>query len=409
METHLNIALTQTTTRQTTWRVVRIAAALLGAWLIILTGYRLLFAWNSVVPSEGSVHLRIPKSPTTIANLRKLTNGIEAISGIPWSIDALLKTSDRVLNIGFAKDGSTVVVIDRALSTEEQLAFSNFGALVGVQGNETVITNGTEIPSIEHGAFHGLATTLFSFRDATMHGGGNSFDLSLEKQSVTIHGFSGLAAPAIDSAPAADTILFASFDLNDLQGLSDRVFTQNTPGLANFFTIASQNGISATVHGNAGALGYTFATPITEETRDLVNESTLRALAKELTEIPTIDGMTDFLDDGSKTIALRSREEAAVVLRDESPYRFLTATSSTGSVTITETPTYLTVSNAAIPSEAPRVSPCLSGATAFAKPANIQKLLPERTLYAPQTLSAFLWRATTIASTSATTRICIVN
>lgn len=409
MEAPLNIALQHTPTRQITWRVVRIVASILGAWLLVLTGYRLCFAWNSVVPSESSVHLRIPKSSTTVANLRELTNGIEAIPGVPWSVDALLETSNRVLNIGFEGDGSTVIVIDRALSTDEQLALSHFGAVVTIHKNETVITNAITEKSINHSVLYGLVRTIFSSRDATLAGGGNVFGISIAPEVATIHGFSGLAAPTIDSVPTADTVLYTSFSLNDLAGLSPRAFTQNTPGLSNFFTVASQNGLSATVHGTSSALRYTLATPITEETRDLVNESSLRALAEELTEIPTIDGITDFLDDGSKTIALRSREEATVVLRDESPYRFLTATSSVGSVTITETPTYLTVSNNAVGTTAPSTAPCLSGASAFVRPATVRTLLPERTHHEPQTLTSFLWRATTIASTSSTTRICSVD
>lgn len=409
METPLNIALAPTATRQTTWRVVRIVAAILSAWLLVLGVYRLCFAWNHVVPSEGSVHLRITKTPTTIANLKILTNGIEVIPGVPWSLDALLSTSSRVLNIGFEGDGSTVVILDRTLSTDEQLAFSNIGATVAVAANETVITNAPIAPLIDHSIWHGLTQTLFTSSDATLSAGGNIFDIVVTPELATIRGFSGIAAPTIDSAPTSDTILYASFGMNDLTNLSGRVFTQNTPGLSNFFVVAGQNGLSATVHGTAGALRYTLATPITEETRELVNESSLRALAEELTEIPTIDGLTDFLDDGSKTIALRSREEATVVLRDESPYRFLTATSSAGSVTITETPTYLTVSNAAAGTTSSATPSCLSGATAFVKPATIQTLLPERTQYEPQTLSSFLWRASTIASGSSTTRICTVD
>jgi hypothetical protein len=408
MEAPLNIALTQTPTRQITWRVVRILVSIFCSLLLVLAGYRLCFAWNSVVPSEGSVHLRIPKSPTTIANLKSLTNGIEAIQGIPWSLDALLGTSNRVLNIGFEGDGSTVVILDRALDSDEQLAFSGLGATLAVVGDETVITNAPVAPPIDHSIWHGLMQTLFTSRDATLSAGGNVFGITITSERATIRGLSSLAAPAIDSAPTADTMLYASMSPSDLTNLSGRVFTQNTPGLSDFFAVVSQNGITAAIRGTHGAVRYTLATPITEETRDLVNESSLRALAEELTEIPTIDGLTDFLDDGSKTVALRSREDATLVLRDESPYRFITATSSAGSVTITETPTYLTVSNDT--TTAATIMPsCLSGATAFVKPATIQSLLPERIQYEPQTLSSFLWRASTIASSSSTTRICAVD
>ncbi len=409
MEAPLNIAITETQARQTTWRVVRMIIAIFGAWLLVVTGYRLCFAWNDVVPSEGSVHLRIPKSPITIAHLKLLTNGIEAIPGIPWSLDTLLQHSNRVLNIGFESDGSVVVILDRALSTDEQLAFTNFGAITVVHGNETVISNASVVRPVDHSIFYGLTRTIFTSRDATLSADGNIFGIAITQEFATIHGFSGLAAPTIDSAPTADTLLYASFGLNDLANLSDRVFTQNTPGLSNFFSVASQNGLSATLRGTSETLRYTFATPITEETRHLVNESSLHALAKELTEIPTIDGMTDFLDDGSKTVVLRSREDAIILLRDEMPYRFLTATSSAGSVTITETPTYLTVSNDAGGTKVPTVPSCLSGATAFVKPATIQSLLPERIQYEVQTLSTFLWQTTTIASTASKTRVCIVD
>lgn len=409
MEAPLNIALQHTPARRTTRRVVRIVASIVSAWLLILSVYRLCFAWSSVLPSEDSIHLRIPKTPATVASLKSFTNGIEVIPGIPWSLDALLNTSNRVLNISFTTDGMTTVILDRALSTEEQFAFSNFGATVAVQTNESVITNAATAPLIDHGVFYGLIRTLLTSRDATLSASGNTFGVSISPELATIHGFSGLSAPMIGSEIMSDTLLYASFRPNDLAGLSDRVFTQNTPGLSNFFAIASHNGISATISGNATVTQYTLATPITEATRHYVNESSLRSLSKELTEIPTIDGLTDFLDDGSKTIALRSREEATVVLRDESPYRFLTATSSVGSVTITETPTYLTVSNNVVGTASATAPSCLSGTSAFVKPARIRTLLPERTHYEPQTLTSFLWRATTIASASSTTRICSVD
>jgi hypothetical protein len=409
MEAPLNIALSQTPARQTTWRVVRIAAATLGAWLLILAGYRMCFGWNDVVPSANAVHLRIPNNPATVAHLKSLTNGTEVIAGIPWSLDALLQDTRRVLNVSFEDDGSTVVILDRALNSEEQGAFASFGATVIVHKNETIITDAAEEKSVQHNVLYGIMQTLFTQRDATLAYQKYIFGVSLAADTATIHGFSALAAPAIDSTPTSDTLLFASFGPNDLLNLSSRVFTQNTPGLAAFFGIAEQNGLSANIRGGADALRYTFAVPITPETRTMVNESTIMALAKELTEISTIDGVTDYLDDGTKTTALRSREEATIVLRDESPYRFLTATSSTGSVTVTETPAYLTVSNDISGIITPATPSCLPGSIAFIKPAIIETLLPEPIQYQPQTLTSFLWRATTIASTSSTTRICSVN
>ncbi len=376
---------------------------------MVVAAYRIGFTWNAIVPTEGTIHVRVMKSPKTLTNLRSLANGVEIIPGLPWSAAALLQETHRVLNIAFSLDGSVTVILDRALTAEEQSTFSGFGATVSVYDSETVISNTTETYFPEHSVLYGLYTTVFSSKDARITSGGGTFTATLSPTAITMRGFSALTAPIIDSTPSSDTLVFASFAPRELTEYIPQIFTQNTPGLSNFFTIASQNGLSAVIRHTTGTPQYTFATPITNETREFINESSLRALATELTEIPSINGITDFLDDGSKTIALRSREAATVVLRDESPYRFLTATSSVGSVTLTQTPTHLTVSNASSTALVPEIPSCLASASAFMKPSAIQALLPERTFYTSQTLASLLWRAHTIASSTTITRICIVD
>lgn len=408
MEAPLNIALHQTKARQITWRVVHIVGAVLLAWTVVTVVYRCIFTWSDVVPAENAVHLRIPKTPRTQAHLRTLLNGIEVIPGVPWSADALLNASHRVLNISVQDQGIVTVVIDRAVSSEEQAAFEAFGAHVYRARGLTIVTNDANMPTVERGMFFGFLRTVFASHHATLNAGGNRFGVSLTETTATIHGFTLMSPPMIESTPTAHTILYASLS-NELLPLSQHIFTQNTPGIANFFTLAGQNGLSATMHNAAGTLQYTFATPITEEARSLVNEASLRALAQELTEIPSIAGITEYLDDGSKTTTIRSRERAVVVLRDESPYRFLTATSATSTVTITETPKYLTVSNASAVTHTPTHPPCHSRAVAFIGPQAISTMLPGKTLHEPQTLERFLWRAATIAATSSATRICIVD
>ena len=406
MERSLNIPLTQRTTHQIFWRVVRVFLFTFCAWAIVVATYRLFFTWNSVVPNDSVVHIRIIKSPKTLADLKSFANGIEIIPGIPWSLDALLHESRHVLNIAYNNDGSIEVILDRALTTEEQAKFSNFGIMVHATPSETILTNATTFNTLNHSIFYGIYTTLLARRAIRVTGGGDAFSAAVTKTDMTLHGFSAIREPGIESVPSFDTLLFASFTRNELDALIPRAFSQNTPGLANFFSLAQTNGLSAILRGTSDAIHYTFAIPITSETQSSVNESLLRSLGKELTEIPTIEGITDFLDDGSKTTALRSRTEAVVVLRDESPYRFLTATSPAGSVTLTQTPTHLTVTNITTTPSESVVPQCLTSASAFVRPSRIQNLLPKQTVYLPQTLTTLLWRTSTIAATSSVTRLC---
>jgi hypothetical protein len=189
--------------------------------------------------------------------------------------------------------------------------------------------------------------------------------------------------------------------------LRDRIFTENTPGLSSFFELTVQNGISAVIDRTKDTYSYTFATPLTNETRSLVHESMLRSFARELTELPTLEGITRYRDDGSRAITLRTREEAAVVVRDESPYRFLNATTSRASITITETPAFLTVSNGQPSSRDSALPTCLAGTRAFVLPSALRALLPEETSYRAPHLASILWNTTTIASSSSATRMCI--
>jgi hypothetical protein len=407
VEQFLHIALAQDPTRQTFWRVVRVFGAIFCVWIGVIGIYRLLFTWNAVVPIERSTHIRIIKTEKNIANSRIVTRGLEVIPGIPTSITDFLNQSSRVLNISVAHDGTVTVILDRKISEAESAAFVGFGASVSTRNNETILTNASTIPEIRHSFFSGLVSTLFLNDDGIITTTEGSSNISVDTNTITIDHLVALTPPEIDTVITADTLLFASFSPKDIEGLTSKVFTQNTPGLLSLFTAATHNGLSAILRGTTDSLRYTFAFPITENSREYVSEMSLRAAAKELVEIPSINGIVDYLSDGSRTIALRSREEATLVFRDESPYRFLTATSLNNSVTMTETPAFLTISNDASATNLATQPQCLSNAVAFVTPKALQTLYPEQILFTPQTFFKLFSRASAIASSTSMTRMCL--
>lgn len=407
MEPALNIAIAQSPTRQRFWRVVRLGGVALSTWIGIIALTRLCFAWSDVVPVSDHIHLRIVKSPETVANLRVVTKGVTAIPGIPYSLSDLVASSHGVINIDFSPDGSTTLIIDHALSDADQESFRAFGAQVMIDGRETVVTNASTTPTPSHNIATGIFDTLRQGSAARISTQGIGAAVDIAEHTITLRGLTALTPPSIERTPGENTLVFASFSSKDLEGLGNQTFTENTPGLSNFFRLATTNGLSAIIDRTEETLSYTIAAPITDETRALVNESSLRSLASELTEIPTIDGITNYLDDGSRTTALRSREEATVVLRDESPYRFLNATSSKATVTITETPSVLTVSNGGAVPQTSKTPSCLAGTRAFITPSALTSLFPEQTRYEERTLSSLLWNAEVIASATSNTRICM--
>lgn len=406
MEDSLNIALTPNPTRQKFWRVVRDSAIVLGIFLGVIGLHRLIFAWSSIVPNDTDVTIRLPRNPGTIVALRSFTKGLNIIPGVPTSLADLLRSSKRTLTITYSADGSATIILDRTVTNQEKAALESFGAIVTLDDSSTIITNASTAPTINHSFFSGLYRTLLLGSSGTLstQGGTTSFDLNAT--SATFSDLAALQAPIIDGPITANTILYASLTNNDLSGITDRVFTQNTPGLAQLFSLGTKNGISIiAAQESSNAPAFSIAIPITDDTRTTVSEDFLKQTAKEFTEIPTIAGITNYLDDGSRTTSLRSREQATVVVRDESPYRFLTATSSQASVNITQTPTLLTIKSGSLDG-AVITTPCLSGANAFALPKTISSLVTSPVAFSSQTLASLIWRADAIASTNSTTRIC---
>ncbi len=396
-------------TRQKLWRVLRFTGIVLSAWSVVTGIHRLFVGFNDIVVPENTLSIQLVRSESTIANLRSVTKGMNVIPGIPISLADALQSSSRSLSVWFAADESVTMVLDYAVSDSESLALESFGATVSRGKDITTISNSTNIPMVKKDLARGTLHTLFTGSSGTIQNNGGRSELSIDPLAATIHGVGFLLPPDIDELVTSETILSANIPKEDLLALLPRTFTQNTPGFAAFFNLASLGGISAHIHSGVDTMAYTFAIPLTNETQSLASESVLTQLAKEIVEVPTIDEITSFLQDGSRSTTLRSREEATVVVRNDSPYRFITATSSQGTAYITQTPTLLTVSNHIQRSDAATERPlsCLAGAIAFVQPQALLSPIFEQTLYQSHTLSNMLWRVQEIASTSNTTRICI--
>lgn len=406
MEDSLNIALTPNPTRQKFWRVVRDSAIVAGIFLSIVGLHRLVFTWSSIVPNDSDVTIRLPRTPETITALRSFTKGLNIIPGVPVSLADFLRSSRRALTVAYSPDGSATVILDRQVTDQEKAAFESFGITVTTDGSSTILTDSSTTPTIHRSLLSGLYRTLTLGSSGTLSTQGGTTAFHLTTASATFSHFAALQAPIVEAPITANTIISTALSANDLGGLTDRIFTQNTPGLAQLFSLGTKNGLSIiATQESSNAPAFTIAIPITDDTRTTVNEDFLKQTAKELTEIPTIDGITNYLDDGSRTTSLRSREEAAIVIRDESPYRFLTATSSQASVNITQTPTLLTIKSGSLEGTS-ITTPCLSGARAFVLPKPISHLVSSPIAFSSQTLLSLLWRADTLASTNSTTRIC---
>ncbi len=409
MEIALNIPMSANPTRQKIWRVLRVVGILFAAWSVVTSARQLAFEFSAVLPPSDAVAIRLIRNNSTVAHLRSLTKGMNVVPGIPISLADALNGTSRTLHIWFSANETVTMILDRKFSDDEVAAITSFGAIVSREGSLTIISNKKMAIPINQSVLKNILPTLFSRDSATLALGDNRTDVSIEQGTITLHGTAFLAAPNIDEPTTIHTVFAADIPASDINALVPRAFTQNTPGFSSLFMLAAQNGVSAHINRDSDSATYTLAIPLTVETQAFANENSLTQIAKELVEVPTIDGVTAFLDDGSETVALRSREEANVLVRDEAPYRFITATSSYGTAYITQTPTLLTVSNHVQNTNAAqsRAASCLSGTIAFAQPKHLFTSLQTNTFYQSSLLSNLLWHADEIASTLSTTRICI--
>ncbi len=391
--------------------MLRVAGIILAAWSIVTGFHRLAFAFSAVVPPNNTVAIRITKNDQTIANLRSLAKGMNVVPGIPISLADALNATNHTLNIWFADDGTVTMIFDKPFDDRKSGGLDSIAPgeiFSDYKQNITVISNNPALAPIQKSILKNILPTIFSGDSATLTLGDDRTDVSITSEAITLHGTAFLAAPNIDEPVTQSTRFSADISASDISTLAHRTFTQNTPGFASLLFLAGRNGISARIDDVDEILAYTFSIPLTSETETLVNEAMLRSIAKELVEVPTIEGITTFLDDGSKSLTLRSREEASVVVRDDAPYRFVTATTSHGTAYITQTPTLLTVSNHVQNTNTPQAQfpTCLSGTIAFAQPRKLFSVLNIQTFYQPSLLSNLLWRADEIASTLSETRIC---
>lgn len=413
MEIALNIPMSANPTRQNLWRVLRVVGIVLAAWSLVTGVHRFVNGFSAIVPPDDTVAIRIVRNDETIANLRSLAKGMNVVPGVPMSLADALSITDRTLNVWFAGDGTVTMIIDKPLGGRGALGgLDSFGEAMfysNYEQNITVISNNPTLAPIQKSILRNILPTLLSGNSATLTLGDNRTSVSIEPGTITLHGTAFLAAPNIDEPPTANTVFSADIPATDIASFIPRAFTQNTPGLSTLFALAAQNGVSAHIDRDTDVTTYTLAFPLTAETQSFANEDSLTQIAKELVEVPTIDGITTFLSDGSKSITLRTREEASLLIRDEAPYRFLTATSSYGTAYVTQTPTLLTVSDHVQDTNATQSRPasCLSGSIAFVQPKRLLSSLQSYTSYQPASISHLLWRTDEVASTLSTTRICI--
>lgn len=395
-------------TRQKLWRVLRVGSIILAAWSVVCGLHRIHIGFSDLVAPPTMTVLHFTKNDRTIAHLRLLTQGMNIVPEIPLSLADALNKSNRSISVWFADEGSTTILIDQILSDTELAALQAFGATVAQENGYTIISNTTITTPIETNLFRGAIATIRTSTDGTLGQGAIQTGITLESHTATLHGAGLLTAPNLDKPITENTVFSAQLSGSDIATFLPKSFTQNTPGMASLFALAGANGISAQIHIGLNT-SYTFSIPLTPETQSFANEDALTQLAKELVEVPTIKGIATFLDDGSRSTTLRSREEAVVVVRDDAPYRFITATSSQGAAYITQTPTVLTISNSIQNTETlnRRSNECLPNTRAFVRPNDLLSALRIQTQYESSSLATMLWRVNEIASTSSTTRICI--
>ncbi len=388
MESMLNIPILPNPTRQKIWRVV------LGFGLVVITGSlcvgvrRIVNGFDPIIAPQDVTSIHLVRSLKTIEHLRGLVGGMDVIPGVPVSLNQFLNQSHRTVDVWFAKDGKVTVILD---GTTDDL-------------------------TVKQSFWHGVWSALLLGSDGVLSQGTVSLPFIVDEHSMTLRGAGLLTAPKMDETISDATVFSASVSGDDIASLIPKAFTQNTPGFSSFFSLAALNGISAHIDRTDDASSYTLTVPLTNAPAIFTTEEGLTSLARELVEVPTIDGVFGYLDDGGSVTTLRSREVATVAVRDDAPYRFITATSSRGNVSIIQTPITLSLTNRTQDSSSlsGRSAECLAGSVAFVRPVDlftrrvagdVSTILNESS-YHPSSLSDLLWRATEIGSSTSATKIC---
>ncbi len=412
MNAALNIPLRQSLTRQTFWRVLRVVGIVCAAWSTVIGTHRILSQFSTLNAPEYVTAIHLARNSHTVAQLRSIANGIPIIPGIPLSVDDTLARSHNTISVWIdTATQSPTVIIDTMFNDADIRSLESFGAtvLVDAQRHRTIISNSTIAPPTDTTIFSALFRALTSGTDGAIVTQNARIDFDIDPSRITLHA-GELLLPAITTLPMSATTLFsAHIPPHTLAAFVPRFFTENTPGLAFFFRYAETSGISAHISAAETTPTYTFTVPLAAaQALPPFTERTLTQLATEIVDIPSMTGVRTLSQSGERIVQLQPSSAATVTIRDEPPYRFLTATSSQSTVFVTQTPEFLTVSNVreTTPHPTGPFSQCLPGATAFIQP---QKLFSEslpQTRYQPLTLFSLLWRAHGIASTPSRTRMC---
>lgn len=404
MRLSLRIAISPNPLRQQLWRIISAALAVLSAWIFTSSIERLLHQYDSLVPPPTATNIRLIRSPKIIHTVRQLTGHAEVIPGLPQSPADLLIKTRRVLNIWVMDDGNMVIIFDTVIDEKTQEAWRNFGATVSQYRHFTILSNTSQPISIDQSFVQGIRRSLIFTGDGTLTQSNKTTTITFQDKSITAN-IPLLSPSHIAENPSSATLFSAHLDAVNLAALPPS--TLNTPGITQVINLAKKTGLSALIEERDNTLFYHLALPKDPHNSPPISEDFLTALAQEIVEIPTAQGLTGFLTDGTKITTMRTREEATIVRRQESPYSFLTATTAHHTVYITQTPSVLTISNYTGVSPSSTDTPsCLGDAHAIVKPKKIHSLFFSSSSYQPSLLTSLLWQGDILASNHRVTRLC---
>lgn len=402
METPINIPLT--TTRQHHWRVVRLAAMVIG---ILAAGWTLsrapfLIPPTSMQPANRSIVVNLHKSPATLALARGPLRGAPILEGAPWTLEDALLMSERELSIG-VHEGSWSVVFDRELPKNTQASAKAFGLHVQSTDGTTIVSHGAV--TLQKQAAIWQPSVLLPRTIGTLTSDELTARLLYKNKysTVIIPNVTALARPTGNLALSTDNLVVAA-------GIPSGAFAHanlplSTPGLSQLVNDMNTFGASLIFGEEQGNSRFTIS--IAHQGKGVNTVQDLSNIAREFVMSSLVKTAISTLPDGTWFEELRT-EGVRVETREEEGFTFITATGNGQVARIANGPQTLTISNDPLTETGPlgSLEACGSSSQALIRPSALQMMNSDLTKYTPASLTSSLLSTSAISQRMNELRVC---
>lgn len=343
MHQPLNIPLcTPATTRRDTRRVVAIVSGIIVGACIGLLAFRAPFVISKtavMIPADAAT-VRILKTDHTVDLLNAHLGNRQIVPGAPWTLETLLRHTQRELSVSLLTSGEVVYSIDAVLPEEMRNTAKAFGMHIDVQDGITRISP-IKIDNTTGGQ-HFVLRGLLPWHQGEIIDDERRGSLRITARGITFRGL-GIATETPRARLPNDMKVLAHFTATTkTSGFPSNLMSMLSSPMGEMISILQENGGTLAITGDEQ--GESFI--LTTSPGNLQSEE-LASMGKDIMNRTVLSTQDWTIYDGSTYQEIvAASADVTVDVRAEEGFTFVSLRNSAeGLIRMTKTADILTISN----------------------------------------------------------------